>query len=180
MLTVCNNHGFAITGGGDRTGGCVLYFPNYARALRCIGQALESQSIEVFELKSEANEFRVQGADPNPPYSGLIELRFSLDDIKILDRQGEARRQGNSGFRFDSLSQILRAVGKYIDDKRAVQLRRLNNFCLSDRDGVEIEYNDRAGNIHTETLSTSAIREIAVNMYKRRSRLSNPIDMITR
>jgi hypothetical protein len=80
----------------------MLYLPNYAVALRCIGQALQRQNIEVFELQSDGDDFRVQGANPNPPYIGLIELRFSLDDIKILDREGQAqRRQSKSEFRFD-------------------------------------------------------------------------------
>jgi hypothetical protein len=159
----------------------MLYLPNYAVDLRCIGQVLQSQNIEVFELTCDDNDFRVQGANPNPPDTGLVELRFSLDDIKILDREGQARRrQSKSEFRFDSLSEILRAVGKYIDDKRGAQLRRLNNCCVSDQDEVEIEYQTRAGEARSETLSMSAIREIAVNMYKKRSRLSNPIGMVTR
>ena len=159
----------------------MLYHPNYAGALRCIGQALQSHNIEVFELKSDANEFRVEGADPNPPYTGLIKLNFSIDAIKILDREGQAlRRQSKSDFRFDSLPEILRAVGKYVDDKRGVQLQRLSNFRLSDQDEIEIEYQSRDGDIGEEILSMSAIRETAVDMYKKRTRLPNPIDMITR
>jgi hypothetical protein len=160
----------------------MLYLPNYAVALRCIGQALQSQNIEVFELQWDASDFRVQGANPNPLDTGLIELRFSLDDTKILDREGQARRrrQLNHDFRFDSLSEILRAVGKYIDDQRGAQLRWLNNCCVSDEDEVEIEYQTRAGEVRTETLSMSAIREIAVNMYKKRTRLANPVRMVTR
>jgi hypothetical protein len=158
----------------------MLYHPNYAGALRCIGQALQSHSIEVFELKSDANEFRVEGADPNPPFTGLIKLNFSIDDIKILDREGQARRRrSKSDFRFDNLPEILRAVGKYIDDKRAA-LRWINNCCLSDQDEIEIEYQTRDGDIQAETLSVSAIREIAVDMYKKRTRLPNPIGMVTR
>lgn len=158
----------------------MLYLPNYARALRCIGQALQTQNIEVFELKPDANEFRVQCEDPNPPNTALIELNFSPDNITILDREGQVRRrQTNSEFRFDSLPEVLRAVGEYIDSKRA-HLRRLNNCCLSDQDEIEIEYQTRAGDIRAETLSMSAIREIAVGMYKRRTRLSNPIGMVTR
>jgi hypothetical protein len=160
----------------------MLYLPNYAVALRCIGQALQSQNIEVFELKCDANDFRVQGANPDPPDTGLIELRFKPDDIKILDREGQERRrrQSKAEFRFDSLSEILRAVGKYVDGKHGSQLRRLNNCCLSDQDEVEIEYQTRAGDVQSETLSMSAIREIAVNMYKKRTRLSNPVGMVTR
>jgi hypothetical protein len=136
----------------------MLYLPNYAVALRCIGQALQRQNIEVFELQSDGDDFRVQGANPNPPYIGLIELRSSLDDIKILDREGQAqRRQSKSEFRFDSLSEILRAVGKYLDDKRA-GLRRLNNYCLSDQDAVEIEYQTRGEDVRSEVLSMSVIR----------------------
>jgi len=119
----------------------MLYLPNYDVTLRCIGQALQSQDIQVFELRTDANEFRVQAADPNPPYTGLIELQFSLDSITILEREGQARRrQSKSEFRFDSLPEILRAVGAYIDNKRAARLRRLNNCCLSDDAEVEIEY----------------------------------------
>ena len=158
----------------------MLYLPNYARALRCIGQALQTQNIAVFELKTDANEFRVQCEDPNPPYTALIELNFSPDNITILDREGHARRrQTNSEFRFDSLPEVLRAVGEYIDSKRA-HLRRLNNCCLSDHDAVEVEYQTRAGDVRSETLSMSAIRGTAVNMCKRRTHLANPIGMVTR
>src|SRR6266545_8251512 len=77
---------------GDLREGHMLYHPNYAGALRCIGQALQSHEIEVFELSSFANEFRVVAGDPNPPYTALIKLNFSVQDIEILDREGQARR----------------------------------------------------------------------------------------
>jgi hypothetical protein len=157
----------------------MLYRQNYAATLRCIGQALQSHNIEVFELRADANEFRVQGADSNPPYTGLIELHFSPDRITILDREGQARRrQSKSEFRFDSLPEILRAVGTYIDNKRTARLRRLNNCCLSDDAAIEVEYQIRGGDIRSETLSMNVIRETAVDMYKRRTRLSNPISMV--
>jgi hypothetical protein len=158
----------------------VLYLPNYAVALRCIGQALQRQNIELFELKSDTDDFRVQGANPNPPYIGIIDLRFSLNDIKILDREGQAqRRQSKSEFRFDSVPEILRAVGKYVDDKRGARLRRLNNCCLSDQDAVEIEYQTRGEDVRSEILSMSVIREIGVNMYKERNRVPNQVRMVT-
>jgi len=160
----------------------MLYLPNYAGALRCIGQALQNQKIEVFELRTHADEFRLQGGDPNPPYIALIELRFSIEDIKILDREGQARRcQSNAEIRFDSLPEILRAGGEYIDSKRGY-LHRVNNSSSSSFDGpaVEIEYETRAGDVRSETLAMSFIREAAVRMYKRRTRLSNPISILTR
>ena len=159
----------------------MMYLSSYDGTLRCIGQALQSHGIEVFELRTDVNEFRVQGADPNPPYTGLIELHFSLDSITILDREGQAqRRKSKSEFRFDSLPEILRAVGTYIDNKRAARLRRLNNCCLSDDAEIEIEYQTRGGEIQTETLSMNGVRETAVDMYKMRTSISNPIGILTR
>jgi hypothetical protein len=159
----------------------MMYLPSCDGTLRCIGQALQSHGIEVFELRTDVNEFRVQGADPNPPYTGLIELHFSLDSITILDREGQAqRRKSKSEFRFDSLPEILRAVGTYIDNKRVARLRRLNNCCSSDDAEIEIEYQTRGGEIQTETLSMNGVRETAVDMYKRRTSISNPIGILTR
>jgi hypothetical protein len=160
----------------------MLYLPNYAGVLRCIGQALQNQKIEVFELRTHADEFRLQGGDPNPPYVAIVELRFSIENITILDREGQARRrQSNKEIRFDSLSEILRAVGEYIDNKRGY-LRRVSNSSSSSFDdpGVEIEYESRAGDVRSETLAMSFIREAVVHMYKRRTRLSNPINILTR
>ena len=159
----------------------MLYRPTYASALRCIGQALESHNIDVFELiTTQANEFVVECGDPNPPYTGVLKLQYSTDSIKIIDREGQARRrQAKSELRFDSLPEILRATGKYVDSKRA-ELRRLSNCCPSDTADVELEYQTRAGDVQSETLNMSLIRETAVAMYKRRNRISNPINTITR
>jgi hypothetical protein len=158
----------------------MIFLPNYASALRCIGQALESRNIDIFELITDADEFLARCADPDPPYTGILEIRFSSQRIEILDREGRARRrQTKSVVRFDSLPEILRAAGRYIDSKRA-QLRRLNNCCLSEAGDVELDYQTRGGNVQSETLPMSLIRETAVDMYKRRTRISNPIDIVTR
>ena len=105
----------------------MLYIPNYASALRCVGQALERQNIDIFELITDGDGFVVRCPDPKPPYTAILRLNYSADTITILDREGQAqRRQTKSQFRFDSLPQILRATGRYVDTKRA-QLLRLNN-----------------------------------------------------
>jgi len=61
----------------------MFYFPNYAGALRCIGQDLESRNVEVFELIADADEFVVQCANPGSPYTGLLKLRYSVDTIQF-------------------------------------------------------------------------------------------------
>ena len=157
----------------------MFYIPNYAIALRCIGQALERQNIDIFELIADADGFVVQCADPKPPYTGIVRLHYSVDSITILDREGQAQRQrAKSEFRFDSLPEILRAIGGYLDPKRA-QLLRLNNGCAPAGE-VEVEYQTREREVQSEILLMDSIREIGVNMYKQRSRISNPIDLRTR
>jgi hypothetical protein len=162
----------------------MLHLPNYSSALRCIGQALQNRNIEVFELETHANEFCVQGGDPNPPYIGLVEVRFSIENIKILDREGQARRgQSNGEVRFDCLAEVLRAVGEYLDNRRG-HLRRVNNInsgsSMSDRSSVEIEYETRAGDVQVEKLAMSFIREANVHMYKRRTWLTEPVSIFAR
>jgi len=66
---------------------------NYASALRCIGQALESQNIDVFELIVDKDQFVIECGDPNPPYKAILRLYYSPDRIRILDREGQARRR---------------------------------------------------------------------------------------
>ena len=156
----------------------MLYLPNYAGALRCIGQALEIRNIAVFELIVDADEFVVRCGDPNPPYSSIVTLHYSPQRITILDRDGQARRrQMRSYLRFDSLPEILRAAGNYVDSQGG-QIRMLTNSSTLEA-SIEVEYQTRAG-IKSETLSTSLIRDIAVTMFKRRTRISNPIDLLTR
>jgi hypothetical protein len=156
--------------------------PKYAGALRCIGQALQHRGIEVFELRNHAQEFHVQGGDPNPPYTGLINVKFSPEDLKMLDREGQARRgPRNREVRFDGLAEMLRAVGEYVDIKRG-ELRRLNNSgsSTSGPASVEIEYETRGGDIELEKLSMSFIREACVRMYKRRSQSREPLSIFAR
>ena len=159
----------------------MMNLPNYARALRCIGQALQTLQIEAFELKSYPNGFRLLAGDPNPPYTTLMEFEFSAQKIEGLDRDGQAQRGTSSlEFRFDSVPEILRAIGEYVDQKHGT-LRRIDNSYSSTSDSpiVQVEYKTRAGDVKTEELAMSHIREACVHMYKRRSRLSNPINFVT-
>ena len=158
----------------------MLYVTSFALALRCIGQELQTRNLEIFELTTDADDFSLDCADPSPPYTGIVRLNYSAECITILDREGQGRR-GQSrpeGFRFDSISETLRAIGAYIDMKNA-HLRRLSSTgCPADP--IELEYRTRQGDILSESLTMSFIHEIAVKMYKRRTRLPNPFTTLTR
>jgi hypothetical protein len=158
----------------------MFYLPSYAAAFRCIGQELQSQNIEVFELKSQADVFRLQCGDPNPPYTGLKEILFSKETIQMIDREGRRRRGQSTGeIRFDSVPEMLRTVGQYIDTKLG-RLQRINNSGLSSDAAFEVEYQTRAGQLQTETLTMSFIREASVRMYQRRTDLIDSVNLLTR
>jgi hypothetical protein len=158
----------------------MFYHPSYAAAFRCIGQELQSQNIEVFELRSRADVFRVQYGDPNPPYTGIKELVFSKETLQMIDRDGRRRRGQSTGeIRFDSIAEMLRTVGQYIDTKLGY-LRWINNSGSSSDAAFELEYQTRAGQVQVETLTMSFIREASVRMYQRRTDLINPVNFVTR
>jgi len=158
----------------------MLYHLNYAVALRCIGQLLQQQDIEIFEIKTDGSEFHLECGDPNPPYTEIIRLDYSIDKIKILDRQAQIRRGGSRPeVRFDSIPEMLRAIGEYVDAKRS-HLRRLDGACLAHRPDLQLEYQTRAGEIVSETLALDWVHETAVRMYKKRARIANPVSMLTR
>jgi hypothetical protein len=157
----------------------MMHVPIYANALRCIAQALQSDSIDIFQLSAVGEGYVVEYLDPNPPYLNILRLEFSAARIEILDREGRAkRRDSKSDFRFDSLPESLRAVGRYVDSRR-VLLRRLRNGS-AELDQVVLEYQTRDGSLQSEILDTRSIREIGIAMYKRRTRIADPITLITR
>ena len=147
---------------------------NSARALRCIGQTLQHLEIEAFELKCYFRDFRLFAGDPNPPYTALIELKFSPEKIEALEREGQGRRgQSNLNLSFDSLPEMLRAIGEYVDNQKG-RLRRINNSYSSSPNNpiMTIEYETRAGDLQIENLTMSSLHDASVRMYRRRSKQS--------
>jgi hypothetical protein len=144
------------------------YLANYAPALRSIGQALEKNNIDVFEIKNQAAEFRLECGDPNPPYLNLIRLKYSLNELEVLEHYGRARR-GKSDVQIDfsSLPEILRALGKYIDSKSGHLIRLSNHECNAPF-SVQLDYETRDRRLHSEELSTEFVLRVCTRMYQNR------------
>ena len=145
---------------------------SYARDLRCIGQELKDRDLEVFQIKSHAGEYRLQAGEPVPPYTGLIEINYSEQILEAIDQRGQARRgKAANETSFDSMAEILRAVGEYVDKNGF--LRRIDNSCspVADQTAIEIEYQTRSGEVCSEILPMNVLREAIIRMHKRRSRL---------
>jgi hypothetical protein len=98
----------------------------------------------------------------------------------MIDREGRRRRGQSTGeIRFDSIPEILRTVGEYLD-KKGGYLRRVTNSPASPEAALELEYQTRAGEIEREILLMSFVRETCVRMYQRRTEVKHPINILTR
>src|SRR2546422_8260153 len=92
----------------------MLSGPSYSQILRAIGQDLEAARLRYFDIRIEGKDYLVQPATS----SKSLELRYTPEDIGRLERQGRARRSDPSRTPdFSSLSQVLRAIGHYVDRK---------------------------------------------------------------
>lgn len=134
----------------------------YNRELRAIGQALEGRGISTFELKARLGQYAVSGKPDRP--TSLIDLvrqlrnnswrrgertiTFTPQDINELEIRGRARRRVAGRLPdFYNVSNILRTVGAYLDEKNArlveIQKRPLSLTLLYQRSGGHPELEDR-------------------------------------
>jgi len=144
-----------------------------SRALRVIGQVLETEHIDLFDLKCFGNEFYLQCGDPQPAHLNLVEMRYTAAEIRSLDAKAKANRQ--RAFKlvdFEGLPELLRAIGHRIDENNARLLRVTNSESMVSFDSIKIEYQTRDGQRHAEEFLTGAVGDQALRMYKERSRRS--------
>jgi hypothetical protein len=138
---------------------------SYAQILRAIGQDLESAGLRYFEIKTKGKDYVVHPA--TSPESQ--ELRFTDDDIVRLEREGRAKRSDPSRTPdFSSISQILRAIGHYIDRKDGYLLEVSKAFPSLAARSVRIQYRTAMGNRVKEEFSASDLYSLCVRMHKQR------------
>ena len=108
---------------------------------------LEKQHIDLFELKCFGDEFYLQCGDPLPPHLNLVERRYSVTEPEIL-----------------------RTLGRRIDESHARLLRVSNSDSVIPFDSIKVEYQTRDGQRHAEEFLAGAIGDQALRMYQERSR----------
>ena len=169
---------------------------NFAQLLRPVGQMLEPLQLESFSLKLEEGNVSVQAqkrAERSPPAaevslrvtwqlfrrkksdpasepqpsSGLLELHYTPEDIARMETEGQSRRQGAGGRpEAHALSQVLRAVGAFVDQKQG----RLTSVKMASQD-ITIEYESALKQNVTEKFTVATLYDYWVKMYlKRRQR----------
>jgi len=148
---------------------------DHSKELRAIGQELVKRGIDLFELRCLRKEYYLQCGDPTPPYVGLIELSFTDDDVVSLDLAAASQRGGAFKFvEFEGLPEILRAAGRYVENKEGMLLRVSNTESSLDDHTMRLEYESRDGRNHVEVVPLTELSETARRMYKERSRAGAP------
>ena len=153
----------------------------YDRHLRSIGQCLEAQRIQVFELTRQGENYTARG-EPEKETSLRATLRnwqkrlrthgmatsmeFTARDIDELDQQGSSNRsKANRLPDFHGLANTLRTVGAYLDGKNA-DLIELHKKQLS----VTILSRNTAGYPEMEERSLGSFYELFVKLHGLRHR----------
>jgi hypothetical protein len=162
---------------------------SFSQLLRPVGQMLEALQVESLSLKVEdaGVSVRAQKRPERPapdislhvtwqifrrkksqtapqPSSGVLDLHYSHDDILRMDSEAQAHRKGTGGSpEAHTLSQILRAVGAFVDQKQG----RLLGVTIEGQD-IAIEYESALRKTLTEKFTVSSLYDYWVKMYLRR------------
>jgi hypothetical protein len=164
---------------------------NFSQILRPVGQMLEPLQVDSLSLRIEesgvsvrahqrpqpvqaANNvslrvtwqiFRRKKPEPEPqPSSGVLELHYTPEDIARMDTEAQARRTDSGGSpEAHALSQILRAVGAFVDQKQG----RLLGVSIEGPD-IAIEYESALNKILLEKFTAPSLYDYWVKMYLRR------------
>lgn len=152
-----------------------------SEVLRAIGQDLEMRGMKTFDIQFEEEDVLVQCGYQSPPAAMPVALYYTPADVKEFQLSGRETRGQPAGPKdFYTLSQTLRAIGGYIEQKRG-RLLRLSNDASATADVVfRIEYEMEGGKRVIDQYSSSALYDICVSMYKRRGKFSAMSDKYAR
>jgi hypothetical protein len=164
---------------------------SYSQHLRAIGQKLESMGAEDYSVRTSDAGYVVSGlrrvqppaqdpagrgfwqrlrgagrpAEPASPTQELFELRLSPDEIAKVDAAGREQRTSDSpAAEAHASSQILRAVGAFVDQKQG-------RFLAVSKQGpdIAIEYETVGHRPATEKFTVATLYNFWVKMYLKRS-----------
>ena len=161
---------------------------SYAQILRTVGQMLEGLEIHSFALKIDGGNLTV-AAHQSPrgqetclrvfwqrlrgsrairrdnPSSGVLELHYTAAEIARMNSVGQSKRKPLAGTpEPHSLSQALRAVGAFVDQKSGDLLT-----IRKDDQNIEFQYTSALKAKVTQQFTVPALYDYWVKMYLRRS-----------
>jgi hypothetical protein len=99
-----------------------------------------------------------------------VELLYGVKDVERLEEEGRSKRVNPHGTANpSSLSQVLRCIGAYLNQKRA-RLLKLSR----EAETVAVEYETSLGTTIKEILSLSDLYDLWVRMYLQRAERTSP------
>jgi hypothetical protein len=126
-----------------------------------------AQPVEEKPLRWAWNLLRGKQAEPREqvkPSSTVVELRYTPQDIARLKAEGQSQRDAVAGAaEAHALSQILRAVGAFVDEKHG----RLVAVSKHDQT-ITIEYESALKEHRSEVFTVATFYDFWVHMYLRR------------
>ncbi len=156
----------------------------YEQTLRAIGQALEAQHFNAFNLKRYDDKYFIRGEQKKinalqvllqkwqgryRKDKGPCQLSYTHQDIARLEREGRTKRRGPHTLPdLYSLPNILRTVGAYLDMKGA-ELLQVNKQDLT----ITILYKTNHGHPEVEERTIASFYSLYLQMYERRQK-KNP------
>jgi hypothetical protein len=119
---------------------------------------------QIFRRVSTVEGAGARGHKKLPSSFVFSGLQFSEEKLDELERQGQARRVKSAGGPDPyGLSQLLRTVGAYVDQKK----RHFIHVSYAD-DRVAIRYREPLGGEKTEEFTKTNLYDLWVHMYKLR------------
>lgn len=146
--------------------------PDYATALRCIGQDLERRGLKSFDIRFEGNEYLVHCGYQDPPSPMPVTIQYTVRDLKDLDRVGVEKRGAVVSKEFLNQVQIFRTIGGYLDKNEARLVRMSNNDPKGTDSLFIVEYITQEGQRVVDDRAGAAIYDMCVTMYKQRGRMT--------
>jgi hypothetical protein len=106
----------------------------------------------------------------SPTVHSPVELLYGVKDVERLEEEGRSKRVNPQGTANpSSLSQVLRCIGAYLNQKRA-RLLKLSR----EAETVAVEYETSLGTTIKEILSLSDLYDLWVRMYLQRAERTSP------
>jgi hypothetical protein len=122
------------------------------------------------KLPSASGEKEEDGKSSNLKVDSPVELLYEVKDIERLEEEGRSKRVNPHGTANpSSLSQVLRCIGAYLNQKRA-RLLKLSREAES----VSVEYETSLGTSMKEMLSPTDLYDLWVRMYLQRAERTTP------
>ena len=151
----------------------------YDKALRVIGQALESRNINVFELKNNGERYWIHGT-PEKDSSLKARLRdwrerirghslgssftYVVADLERLEQQGRLQRATPNRLPdLYRLSNTLRTLGCYLD-RQGAELLEIHKRPLS----MTILYHNQYGHPDVEERSIASFYNLFIELHGKR------------